>query len=238
MDNSNRGQFIETALAEMSRYIAVTSEGDVQIEAKMAEANDVQQPYVNIALDLAELHRLLIKPFLKGGFNHNNSENVQGLKNKFHPYFRLVAEGKANINAPASGLTKKELEESATTQKNCGGSKEDPHPCPPYIESATFRDSKSDIQNILQSNGFHETSAFASYPGGTYGDGIDFTKTVSAFDCAPRAFRTHALIREVNGQWTYKTQSPEPNPELDKYVFQWPSASWPTYVEWWHTNFC
>jgi hypothetical protein len=81
--------------------------------------------------------------------------------------------------------------------------------------------------------GFHETEDYVNQYSGV---DTSYTKWVSAYDCNYAAFRTHGIIFESENGWLYRTQTPEPNPEVYDYV--WPTAEWATYVYWWHTEFC
>ncbi|MHA2250292.1 MAG: hypothetical protein ACXAD7_08015 [Candidatus Kariarchaeaceae archaeon] len=115
----------------------------------------------------------------------------------------------------------------------CDGGPLSPHPVPNWVASSVFLGTRGDVQHHLEINGYHETRDYARYYGGS---GYDFTKVVSAHSCNWGPFRTQAYIYFDDFNrflWSYRTQSPEPNPEILHYI--WPKAWWGPYVQDWHT---
>jgi hypothetical protein len=118
----------------------------------------------------------------------------------------------------------------------CGGNKDDPHPCPPYKwwggeKGGETRDTEQGVVNFLENIGYHETSDTVNYY-----DANEYTLVINnsdiAYGCPGGPFRSQALVTEVDEGWTYKSQAPEPNPEV--FSYQWPNLLWPEYVVWWH----
>ncbi len=111
------------------------------------------------------------------------------------------------------------------------GDRQHPTPCPPRVASTQFFSTQAEVEQHLQSLGYHRTARYAS--GGAFG--IDFTIVVPGpAGCGTGTFRTQAIIHRQGDCWTYNTQGPEPNPEVLSYIGSWPYFSWPGYVRWWH----
>ncbi len=128
---------------------------------------------------------------------------------KFEKFFESVAEG--NNTSQESGDV-------------CGGSQNNPHPCPPWNNSGIYKNSRTAIVNYLLSIGFHQTAWYASY------NNNDYTKGCDAYGCSSPIFRTQAIIFQSDSLWSYRTQTPEPNPEIFSYT--WPVWWWGSYVQW------
>lgn len=118
-----------------------------------------------------------------------------------------------------------------TRAEACGGGYDNPHTCPPRLDSGIYRDTRDDIEDYLLDNGFHLVPSYASYD---YGD--DFAKVVSAYGCGGGPFRHQAWPSPSGSVWTYRYQTPEPNPEVLSYW--WPAYWWGPYVYWWHAEHC
>lgn len=229
------GKAIESALLTIAEYMTLYNDNTLAIDVEQAKKDDVTESTITTGQDFEKLHNATIESINEDEFLEESATNPD-LQQKFEPYFMLVAAGNAKRIVPATTEEGSALnpEGFTTLDGGCGGTREDPHTCPPYNWTSNGPwDSKSDVQNYLSNNGFHETAGYAS---GYGGDGQDYTKVVDAYGCSGGPFRTHALIRKKDGEWSYKTQTPEPNPEIAGYV--WPTVNWGTYVEWWHTNYC
>lgn len=111
------------------------------------------------------------------------------------------------------------------------GTRQNPAPCPPRVESGRFFSTQDEVNNFLIGQGYHRTSRYASRAL----FGRDFTKVVP-HACGGSSFRSQAITRKQGECWTYNTQEPEPNPEVLEYI--WPRLGWPGYVHWWHIQFC
>ena len=113
----------------------------------------------------------------------------------------------------------------------CGGSWDNPHDCPLRLNSEVYRYTKDEIEDYILSQGFHLVPKYASY---SYGD--DYAKVVSANGCDGGPFRHQAWPSQSGSDWTYRYQTPEPNPEILSYT--WPVYWWGSYVTWWHLAEC
>lgn len=234
-DQESDGEAIESALLAMAEYMTLYSDNSLETDFEQAKKDKVSESTIQIGRDFEELHNLTIESVSEDSFLDQTEEKTK-LQKRFEPYFTLVAEGDAERIIPATTEEGSALnpEGITTLDGGCGGTREDPHTCPPYNWTSNGPwDSKGDVQDYLSNNGFHETAGYAS---GYGGDGQDYTEVVDAYGCSGGPFRTHALIRQRDGDWSYKTQTPEPNPEIAGYI--WPTVNWGTYVEWWHTNHC
>jgi len=118
-------------------------------------------------------------------------------------------------------------------QGNPCGDRQNPTPCPPWIESGNFFSTEEEVREHLISLEYHLTARYARGRSDR-----DYTLVVPHPDCGTGPFRSHAIIGMYGPCWTYRTQGPEPNPEIISYLGSWPYFSWPAYVRWWHREFC
>ena len=91
----------------------------------------------------------------------------------------------------------------------------------------------SNSANTLTSWGYHQTPDWA-------GGGWTRAQTYYSSRCGNNTFRDHAY---TTGSTTFREQNysgftprGEPNPEFWNGG-PWPYPAWPTYVQWWHSNF-
>lgn len=232
-DTIQKGRSIEIALAKMSEYMRLDDGYHLTVDERQAKGDHVSKHAQRIAFDFVELNNLIINSLKSGEATivEDGSKRQQELLNKFEPYFRLIKAGKATRSLTASTAEDSIKQDGLTTMGGgCGGSQSDPHWCPPYIQSGVRRNSKGAIQNYLDSRGYHQTADYAT--GYEYAGG-DYTNPIGAYTCSSPKFRIHALIERG---WTFKTQRPEPNPEILGYI--WPTFDWGPYVKWWHNNHC
>lgn len=234
-NRSKRGQKLERALTRASDYLVLNSDLTITAELNRAKADGVTGFDRRVAKDFTTLNNELAENQFQSVNNPDaRSKRAEQLIQRFEPYFQRIAKGKAtteSIGKASKTLSQQWSDDVTTMDGGCGGTREDPHPCPNRYWATDSWSSKSAVKNNLKSDGYHETAEYAAYQ-----TDIDWTKVVSAYGCGGGAFRTQALIRQQNGNWTYNTQGPEPNPEIHGYV--WPSVDWGTYVEWWHSNYC
>ena len=189
--------------------------------------------------------------YMKVDKNHNLHFNYQAaIRDGVPPvkvYFGLHAAAAINKmvwelrdNGKISDDTSKEIDSlfspsfkytTLSLGEACGGGYDNPHPCPPREDSGVYRNTKDKIKNYLLSHGFHVVPGYATY---SYGD--DFAKVVSAYGCDWGPFRHEAWPVQIGSRWTYKYQTPEPNPEILSYT--WPAWWWGAYVNWWHRSYC
>lgn len=232
---STRGQKLERALSNVSQYLVLDSDLTITVELERAKAADVSGFDRRVAKDFANLNNELVESDYRSINDPSlRSKQAKRLVRRFEPYFERIATGKTEVESigRASKTLSQEWSDDVTTMDGgCGATREDPHPCPNRYWAANSWSSKSEVQDHLKSEGYHETAEYAAYD-----TDIDWTKVVDAYNCSGGPFRNQAIIRQQNGNWTYNTQGPEPNPEIHGYV--WPSVDWGTYVEWWHSNYC
>jgi len=230
-----RGLKLENALSNASQYLVLNSDLTITVELERAKKAGVSGFDRAVAKDFARLNNELAEEdFRNIGNSTVRSEQAQQLIRRFAPYFERIAAGKVDtksIGRRSKQLDQKWSNEVTTMDGGCGGTRDDPHPCPNRYWATQSWSSKGEVKDHLKSEGYHETAEYAAYD-----TDIDWTKTVDAYGCGGGAFRNQALIRKQNGEWTYNTQGPEPNPEIHGYV--WPSVDWGTYVEWWHSSHC
>lgn len=147
---------------------------------------------------------------------------------------RTVAAALAGQTAQVAGEDFAFIEPFFLAQAKDGspcGDRRNPAPCPERIESLRCFVSLEAAREHLETLGYHRT---ALYAGGRYGR--DFTRVLPHEDCGKGPFRDQAIVREQGASWAYNTQGLEPNPEILDYV--WPYSWWPSYVAWWHFEFC
>lgn len=232
---SARGQKLENALSNVSQYLILESDLTITVESEQAKAGEVSGFDRRVAKDFATLNNELAENnFRSIGDSSVRSKQVKRLMRRFEPYFERIATGKATtgaIGSTSKTLSHKWSDDVTPLDGGCGGTREDPHPCPNRYWATDSWSSKSEVKDHLKSAGYHQTAEYAAYQ-----TDIDWTRVVSAYSCSGGPFRKQALIQKQNGKWTYNTQSPEPNPEVHGYV--WPTVDWGTYVEWWHRNYC
>lgn len=230
------GREIERALLMTADYMTLHEDNTLSVDDVRARSDGVSPRRVRTATKFETMHNLLIDS-LGSAESPSQSDRYRGLQSWFEPYFQLVASGK-----PRKAIRPETTEAGSALDRDgvgtldggCGGTRKDPHNCPGRsVTTDGPWDSQSAVQNALVNKGFHETAGYAS---GYAGDGRDYTKGVDASGCSSPKFRTHVIIFEDGGDWLYNTQTPEPNPEVLDYV--WPTVTWGTYVEWWHTEFC
>ncbi len=166
--------------------------------------------------------------YMKVDKNHNVHFNYQAaIRDGVPPvkvYFGLHA-------AAAINKMVRELRDNGKISDDTSKEIDSPHPCPPRGNSGVYRNTKDEIKNYLLSHGFHVVPGYATY---SYGD--DFAKVVSAYGCDWGPFRHEAWPVQSGSRWTYKYQTPEPNPEILSYT--WPAWWWGAYVNWWHRSYC
>lgn len=229
------GRSIEVALAKMEEYIQLKDGYLLIVDVERAQSDHVGRHARQVALDYAELNNLIVRGLEDGEFTVGKraSERIDELLHTFEPYFMLIATGETTVSPSASSSNDSVEQEGGVTTMDggCGGNRQNPHPCPSRRWSGVFRNTKSGIKNYLRNHGYHETAGYAAYE-----TDIDWTNCIYAYGCGGCAFRSQAIIRPRNGQWSFNTQRPEPNPEILGYT--WPTWNWGTYVEWWHSNYC
>ena len=105
---------------------------------------------------------------------------------------------------------------------------------PPKVTYWTGKKSVNDAKSYLEKIGYDQVTVRHS----TQSDddfNRNYQKSIEAHGCESGVFRTEAYI-QGNGE-SYRTQTPEPNPEVLDGSYSWPVAYWPAYVAWWHNNY-
>ena len=114
-------------------------------------------------------------------------------------------------------------------------------PCPRRVDSPLTFKSQKDVQDYLKKQGYHQTDGYAGgsdrdYSLPIFNRGVPAQKGKVPALLADYAYRTQALIFPKNSSWRFNTQTPEPSPEVFRYIP--PAKWWAIYVHWWHLNYC
>ncbi|MEP0824649.1 MAG: hypothetical protein HRF40_04120 [Nitrososphaera sp.] len=209
-------------LTELEPFMTVNEDKSVTFDSKAARKEGITAEDIRVGQEFVDMQNEMMQVVKKEGMDSPNIDRAK--VKKFERFFLAVANG--NRSSAESG--------EATAQASgdvCGGSQSNPHPCPLWQESRVYRSSEQAITEYLWAQGFHRTLQYASY-----GNPYDFTEGCDAYGCSSPIFRTQAIIYQSGSQWTYRYQTPEPNPEIYDYV--WPVYWWGSYVQWWHENYC
>lgn len=211
-------------LAELNRltpYMSLNKDYSVNFDSIRANTDKLPNSYVRLGERYEFYHNNLLQIAKAEGIY---SKRIKELPDNqlFSSFFESKSTTTAQAAISASSLV-------------CGGSQQQPHPCPARVNSGILKKSQTEISNYLKGIGFHNTY----WPGcgpQEYTCSTDFTKWISAYNCTRGSFRTQASLFQSGTKWTYRTQSPEPNPEI--FSYSWPVYWWGTYVSWWHLSFC
>jgi len=187
------------------------------------------------------------KAALKNGFSPDTVLLVQEIVEFQNCLMTASATGKKNVMAEPIDTVKyprlstflkmrrQEKPESISTPiEPCG---ELSFPVPDH-RPQRYPGTSSNPEQTLLELGFHYTWGYAC------GDYVeidcdhDFTQGVWNFGpygyCEKPLFRMHGATDPKRPTW-YSMHGPEPNPELNTYV--WPYPTWGVYVYWWHHEF-
>lgn len=199
-----------------TQYITVSEDRTVHLNIDDARKGGLDKEAIDLVKDYIKLQNQSVKELARG--KSNPSANKE-MFDRFRPFFsRVATKGLGDIPASAG---------FSTMTDACGGSSDNPHPCPARINSGIYFFTRAGVETHLLNNGYHKTAGYAC------GDSPDdYSKVVSAFNCNGGPFRKQAIIFPHLSRWTYWTQSPEPNPEIFSYT--WPAWWWGGYVQWWH----
>jgi len=200
-------------LLSLQPFLEIEDDLSISFDEPLARAVGLREDAVELATLLTRISDTLASSLKEGVLPGPEAVDFASLD----LVFRFIASGEAG-DAGASLLG------------GCGGFDE-PAPCPERVQSGTCFEEKLDAQQFLLGRGYHFT---ADYAGGD--KDLDFTKVVPGPGgiCPGGPFRDQARIRTTHShfQYTYNSQSPEPNPEVLDYIP--PSPTWPAYVLWWH----
>lgn len=219
MQNSE-GDMMAKAFKAATPYITISEDRTVNFNVGEAQKGGLDKAAIDLVKDYVKLQNQSMKELAKG---KSTTSVDKEMFERFKPFFERVAtKGLGDIPAsiPAAG----DISIMATA---CGGSSDNPHPCPPWNNSGWFTTTHANVVARLLYIGYHKTAAYAC------GDNPeDYSVVVSAYNCSNGPFRKQAIIFGSGASWSYRTQSPEPNPEVFSYV--WPAYWWGGYVSWWH----
>ncbi|MBI2530149.1 MAG: hypothetical protein HYW05_03320 [Candidatus Diapherotrites archaeon] len=208
-------------LAELNKllpYMALNKDYSVKFDSVVAKA-ELPEKYVKLGKLYEEYHNNFIQAAKANGVYSNKIKELPD-----NQFFSNFFESKSTMTAQAT---------ISASSLVCGGSQQQPHQCPARVNSGISKKSQTEISNYLKGMGFHNTYWPGCGPQG-YTCSTDFTKWISAYNCTWGSFRTQANIFQSGTKWTYRTQSPEPNPEI--FSYSWPVYWWGTYVSWWHLS--
>ncbi|MEW5707015.1 MAG: hypothetical protein AB1743_09535 [Actinomycetota bacterium] len=219
MKNSE-GDMMAKAFKAATPYITMLEDRTVSFNVGEAQRGGLDKASIDLIKDYVGLQNKSIKELAQGKSTTSVDKEIF---DRFGPFFKRVAtKGLGDI--PASG-------DISILAEACGGSSDNPHPCPPRLNSGFYTSSRDKVVARLLYMGYHKTAGYAC------GDSPnDYSKVVAAYNCNNGPFRKQAIIYQSGTQWTYWTQEPEPNPEIFSYV--WPAWWWGGYVRWWHSDFC
>lgn len=203
---------IQAALQAITSYIYQNKNKKILFDISGASEAGVSEEYIELGEELVVLSNSVVsrKRIKKERFE------------RFAPYFSYIANNGVPVNAKEKRV-----------YKHCGD-KENPAPCPPRVWSRSFP-SRQAVVDYLFKEGYHKTPRYCSSFNPFEDNENDYTKWVNA-GCNFGAFRPQALIVTTGTVWGFRTQSPEPNPEI--YNYDWPHWWWGSYVLWWHKNYC
>jgi hypothetical protein len=119
-------------------------------------------------------------------------------------------------------------------------SMDDPDPCPEWQESYELFDTYGAVVSYLEAKGYQRTWG----PAAGFNPN-DYTLPFKYMEHHYAWYRSQAIVyeREDLGKWTYRTQSPEPNPDITTYpnypLLNTSELAWIVgYVTWWHLSYC
>lgn len=230
--------FLEKAFTELAPFVKINEDYTLTLDAKEAKRAGLHRKVIKVGQEFVELNNELVNVVRSEGIHSKNIDRKK-LK-KFEAFFKRVAEGKKGKKASSavnSDLSTEGVDKlTPLTQTACGGGPDDPHVCPSWRESGVYRSTLQGIIDYLTSNGFHATAGYACGGDPFEPCEYDYTKVVSAYGCPGGPFRTQAIIYQSGSDWTYRYQTPEPNPEI--FSYWWPAWWWGAYVVWWHQDYC
>jgi hypothetical protein len=200
--NSPKADEIESQLREVAPYVYVDGNGLERLHVDEARRAGVSGQAIGLAMQLIAVENRVI-----AAAQRDEEADLSAADFAFiEPLFLQLA------------------------QADPCGTRQNPSPCPPRVDSGRFFSTRDEAVTFLQGLGYHQT---AGYAGGRTGN--DFTLVVASA-CGGSSFRSQAIVHQQGACWTYNTQGPEPNPEVLSYI--WPRLGWVGYVRWWHLVFC
>jgi hypothetical protein len=209
-------------LNKLTPYMVLNKDYTVAFDSAKAKMDKLPNNYIKLGERYEKYHNNFVKIARTEGINSSKINQLPD-RQLFSAFFESKdTKMTTQVTAAASSLV-------------CGGSQQQPHRCPARIDSGVYRKSQTEISAYLRSSGFHNTY----WPGcgsQRYNCATDFTRWVSAYSCTWGSFRTQANLFQNGTRWSYRTQSPEPNPEI--FSYSWPVYWWGPYVQWWHISFC
>jgi len=201
-DTAARAAELESALDAVQPYVEIDDNGLERLRAAEARKAGVPGEAIGLAMRVIALDNRVIAAAQRGEEADLGRAEFEFIE----PLFLQIA------------------------QTDPCGTRQNPAPCPPRVESGLFFFTRDEVIRSLEALGYHRTS---NYAGGSRGN--DYSRVVP-HACGGSTFRVQAIIHQRDPCWTYNTQGPEPNPEVLEYV--WPRLGWPGYVRWWHLHFC
>ena len=145
------------------------------------------------------------------------------------PIISVFGVSEAEIHDVSYSLT------SVSALQVCGGGRENPHPAytfvvRPFAYESSLDDNDAALAWTIR-NGYHEVPFYAT---GNYANDFARIDTNAPGGCNNGEFRDQAIMRAENGEFIFRTQHDEPNPEVFGYI--WPSFWWGLYTAWWHVT--
>lgn len=220
------GQMLQVQIEEAAPFIRIDESGRQQFLTEDANRAKVSIEAIVLAKKLLRIHNRLMS-------KASNDDPHQGvlMEDKdwsfIEPFFQSVAEGGIELKIGFSDSFGN-IAPSAT----CGNFLT-PARCPARVESGRKFATRSQATLALILSGYHKTAGYACN-----NNENDYSYAFSSNSCGSGTMRAQAIVREdkPGKYWTFWTQSPEPSPEYQSYV--WPSTWWVAYVTWWHQVYC
>ena len=207
-------------------YVVIGEDRSVVVNETQAYADGVPEATIRLATQIAALNNeVLANP------DQFNAPIDPASLAAVEEFFLVVANGVPDDATSEGPGGLKQDSGGVERQIVCGGGPDQPHPCPSWKTVAATWNSSQAVINRLLTSGYHKTAGYASGYNAS-----DYTMCVSAYSCGGCRFRTQAILYQSGNKWGYRTQTPEPNPEIFSYV--WPAWWWGTYVRWWHFHYC
>ncbi len=202
-------------LDELDKYMTIDENYKLHFDTKQAIKDSLPPRIIYFGLKAERVNNKMIYELKT--YEEVSEETIREIETLYGPSFKYISS--------------QPLDKYQTRAEACGGGYDNPHDCPPRLDSGIYRDTRDDIVDYLLDNGLHIVPRYASYD---YGD--DYAKVVSAYGCGGGPFRHQAWPSPSGSVWTYRYQTPEPNPEI--FSYWWPAYWWGPYVQWWHRNYC
>lgn len=201
---------VKTALTDIEPYVSLKANKKSHIDVADAKQNGVSKESIKIAREYYKLQDKFMDKL-----SQKQKPNFKA--EKFEVFFESLM-----VEDNSFGLQSIIPAAYATHACNVYG----PHTEPSRISHWPGTTTITSMKNYLLDVGYHNVPWYYSA-----NSSIDYAKKIYAYGCENGVFREQAVINSAS---MYKTQNPEPNPEL--FTYDWPTSWWGSYVLAWHVN--